>query len=100
MFSDLRFAFRSLLKTPGFFAVSVLILSLGIGAVTAVFSAVEAVLLRPLPYTRPSELYGIESAVPNQSTLFSIPEYCAYRDQNRTFQGLAAVSPFNTNLMA
>src|SRR5580658_8997414 len=99
MFFDLRYAVRSLLRTPGFTAVSVLILALGIGAITAVFSAVEAVLLHPLPYARPSELYCLHSATSNQVGLFSIPEFCDYRDQNRTFQGLAAVSSFNTNLM-
>ena len=99
MFSELRFAVRSLVKSPGFSVVSVLILALGIGAVTAVFSAVEAVLLRPLPYVRPQELYCLQSAVANQVGLFSIPEFCAYRDQCRTFQGMAAVSTFNTNLL-
>jgi putative ABC transport system permease protein len=99
MFFDLRYAVRSLLRTPGFAAVSVLILALGIGAITAVFSAVEAVLLNPLPYARPGELYCLHSATANQVGLFSLPEFCDYRDQNRTFQGLAAVGSFNTNLM-
>jgi len=99
MMSDLRFAVRSLLKTPAFSVVSVLILALGIGAVTAVFSAVEAVLLRPLPYARPQELYCLQSAAASEVGLFSIPEFCAYRDQSRAFQGVAAVSTFNTNLL-
>ena len=99
MFPELRFAIRSLLKTPGFSVVSVLILALGIGAVTAVFSAVEAVLLRPLPYVKPQELYCLQSAAVSEVGLFSIPEFCAYRDQSRTFQGMAAVSTFNTNLL-
>lgn len=99
MLSDLKYAVRSLFRTPGFSAVSVLILALGIGAITAVFSAVEAVLLHPLPYSRPNELYCLHSATANQVGLFSIPEFCAYRDENRTFKGLAAVSTFNTNLM-
>jgi putative ABC transport system permease protein len=99
MISELRFAARSLLKTPAFSAVSVLILALGIGAVTAVFSAVEAVLLHPLPYAQPQDLYGIQSAAFEQVGLFSIPEYCAYRDQNKTFAGVAAVGTFSTNLV-
>jgi predicted permease len=99
MFFDLKYAIRSLVRSPGFTAVSVLILALGIGAITAVFSAVEAVLLHPLPYTRPAELYCVHSATVNQVGLFSTPEYCAYRDQNRSFEGLAAVSSFTTNLM-
>src|SRR5580692_2934124 len=99
MFFDLRYAIRSLFRTPGFTAVSVLILALGIGAITAVFSAVETVLLHPLPYVRPSELYCVHSATVNQVGLFSIPEYCTYRDQNSSFEGLAAVSSFTTNRM-
>jgi putative ABC transport system permease protein len=99
MFFDLKYAIRSLFRSPGFTAVSVLILALGIGAITAVFSAVETVLLHPLPYSRPAELYCVHSATVNQVGLFSIPEYCTYRDQNRSFDGLAAVGSFSTNLM-
>lgn len=99
MIFDLKYAIRSLLRTPAFAGVSVLILALGIGAITAVFSAVEAVLLHPLPYTHPEELYCIHSATFGQVGYFSIPEFCAYRDGNRSFQGLAAVSTFNTNML-
>lgn len=98
MLPDLRLAVRRLLSAPGFSAVSVLILALGIGAITAVFSAVEAVLLRPVPFVRPAELYCLHSAVSNEVGLFSIPEYCAYRDQNQTFKALAAVSTYSTTL--
>lgn len=99
MFSDIRLAVRGLAKTPAFSVVSVLILALGIGAITAVFSAVDAVLLRPLPFARPGELFSVRSAVPNGVGLFSIPEYRAYRDQNRSFSGLGAVAAFNTNMV-
>jgi predicted permease len=98
MLLDLRLAVRRLLNTPGFLAVSVLILALGIGAITAVFSAVEAVLLRPVPYARPAELYCLFSSVSNELGLYSIPEFCTYRDQNRTFKALAAISSYNTTL--
>jgi hypothetical protein len=63
--SDLRFAFRQLLKNPGFTAVAVLTLALGIGATTAIFSVVYGVLISPYPYARPGELLN----KPRQSNL-------------------------------
>ena len=63
--SDLRFATRQLLKNPGFAAVAVLTLTLGIGANTAIFSAVDAVLLRPLPYPEPDRLVRVFERVPS-----------------------------------
>src|SRR5476651_1287188 len=99
MLSDLRFAFRALCKTPGFTAAAILILALGIGANTAVFSVVEAVMLRPLPFPRAQELVSLRSAVPNQFGQFNIPEFRAYRDHARAFAGLAAITAFNTNLV-
>lgn len=99
MFTDFKFAFRALRKSPGFTTAAILILALGIGANTSVFSVVEAVILRPLPYSQPQGLFAIESASANQVGLFNIPEFCEFRDQNHSFAGLAAIGAFNTNLV-
>ncbi|HEY3756604.1 MAG TPA: ABC transporter permease [Opitutaceae bacterium] len=99
MLPDFRFAARSLIKSPGFALITVLILALGIASVTTVFTAVDAVLLRPYPYTQADRLVMIDSAVPNQAGLFSVAEYCVCRDQVRSIQGLAAISNFNSNFV-
>jgi putative ABC transport system permease protein len=99
MLSDFKFGLRALLSAPGFAFAAVLILALGIGANTAVFSVVDAALLRPLPYSHPENLYAIGSSAQSQFGFFNIPEFCDYRDRNRSFQGLAAVGTFNTSLV-
>ena len=63
MFQDLRFALRALVRQPLFASISVLTLALGIGATGAIFTAVNAVLLRSLPYPEPSELYSLRTAM-------------------------------------
>jgi len=94
LLQDLRYALRSLQKSPGFTAAVVLTLSLGIGANTAIFSIVNALLLRDLPYlTRPEELLLIGRTVNTEGfDTFSYPDYVDLRDQTRTFQGVAAVT--------
>src|SRR4029077_19064414 len=76
LFSDLQLAFRILLRNPGFTVTAILLLALGIGANTAIFSVVNAVLLRPLPYQDPSRIMQIWHVPPAKSfpglTLFSV----------------------------
>jgi len=91
---DLRYALRSLQKTPGFTLAVVLTLSLGIGANTGIFSMINALLLRDLPQvTRPNELLLIGRTADNQGfDTFSYPDYVDLRNQSRAFQGIAAFS--------
>jgi len=91
--NDLRYAVRSLSKRPGFAAVAIVTLALGIGANTAVFSVVNGVLLRPLPYLDPDELVMVFRTVPrfgfDRSTA-SFPDFADWREQATSFAGLAA----------
>jgi len=90
---DLQFGLRMLRKSPGFTAVAVVTLALGIGANTAIFSAINAVLLRPLPYKDPQRLLWTTLEFPRGHILSSfVPQsvYFAWRDQNDVFSGIAA----------
>ncbi|HLJ45185.1 MAG TPA: ABC transporter permease [Bryobacteraceae bacterium] len=102
MINDIRHAIRVLVKNPGFTAVAVLALALGIGANTAIFSVVNAVLLRPLAYDHPEQLVLIWQHLvksPQVGKLAaSAPDYIDYRDQNRTLQAVAGFSGGNFNL--
>jgi putative ABC transport system permease protein len=89
---DLRFAFRSLFKRPGFVAVAVITLALGIGGSTAIFTVVDAALLRGLPYKSPDRLYHLWEKTPQgefSKREFSYPDYQDYL-KNNVFEGLAA----------
>ena len=89
--SSLRLALRSLLRQPGFCAVVVLTLGLGIGATSAIFTVVNAVLLKPLPYHAPERLALIWSRWTNfDKTWISQDEYFGYRQQSRLFEDVAA----------
>jgi predicted permease len=89
---DLRYAARTLAKAPGFTALVVVILGLGIGANVAIFSAVDAVLFRPLPVADPNTLLRIYGTEEGGTELFTspYPVYADERDQARSFSGLAA----------
>jgi len=99
--NDLKFAFRQLLKNPGFTAVAVLTLALGIGANTAIFSVVNAVLLRPLPYPDAGRLVWIwENNLPKNLPInpASPGNFNDWRNQSRVFENLSAWEGENFNL--
>src|SRR5438105_9705260 len=88
--NDLRFAFRQLRKTPGFTFIAVITLALGIGANTAIFSVVYAVLLQPLPYPEADRLMILnESNSNHRQTSVSFPDYVDWKRDNTVFEQLA-----------
>lgn len=92
---NLRFALRGLKRNPGFTAVAVLTLALGIGANSAMFSIINAVLLRPLPYHDPQDLVLLSESWPQFPRLsLSYQNYKDWRDQSRSFESVGAVRNF------
>jgi putative ABC transport system permease protein len=102
LWQDLRYGVRMLLKKPDFTLIAVLTLALGIGANTAIFSVVNALLLRPLPYRRPEQLVKVFRLQPDPAkgmlpSIWSYPRFETLRDQNRQFAEVAGFnqSPYN-----
>ena len=97
LLQDIRYAFRAMLKSPGFTGVAILSLALGIGANAAIFSLVNTILFRPLPVSEPSRLVDLTpTKQASEFNNFSYPLYRDFRDRNEVFEALASstlVSP-------
>ncbi len=101
LLQDLRFGLRMLIKNPIFTLTAIVTLALGIGANTAIFSVVDAVLLRPLPYPEANRLVFLWSTMNSQGVPLSgsaLPDYHGWRDRNQVFDGLAAFYNGDFNL--
>src|SRR6266550_141284 len=97
--NDLRFALRQLFKKPAFTAIATVTLGLGIGANTAIFSVVNAVLLRPLPYPHSDRIMVLnESSGPGQDFSVALPDYFDWRSDNTVFEHLACTHKESRNL--
>ena len=95
LWQDIRYGLRMLGKNPGFTAIAIVTLALGIGANTSIFSILDAVLLKPLPFPEPQRLvaiWGTDSKNGETQRAISYPDFTDYRDQNRSLESLAAYS--------
>src|SRR5262249_589287 len=101
LIQDLRFGFQILLKKPSFTGIAILTIALGIGANTAIFSVVNSILLRPLPYSNPDQLVLVWGKLPSHGLdklNVSVPEFIDYRDRNQVFSNVAVYSSIGHNL--
>ena len=106
--SDLRYALRQLRRSPGFMAVTVLTLAMGIGATSAVFSLFYQVLLRSIPVKQPEQIYKVgkeneccvDNGLQNDWRIFSFDQYKYLRDNTAGIHGMAAVQAGSTNVSA
>src|SRR5438093_9314341 len=99
LLQDLRYALRMLAKQPGFTAIAVATLALGIGANTAIFSVINAVLLRPLPYPNAGRIMVLnESSGPDQDFSVALPDYFDWQKESKIFEHLACTHKESRNL--
>src|SRR5215207_10859100 len=101
LLQDLRYGMRMLVKNPGFTLVAVITLALGIGANAALFSVVNGVLLKSLPFKDPDRLLFIwetNARLPNPTIAASKLNYRDWKEQNQSFDLIAARQPFTINL--
>ncbi len=100
LLQDLRFATRTLLRSPGFTLVAVLTLALGIGATTAIFTLVNSIVIQPLPYPKPDRLVVLRHAAPGldmPAADQSEGTFLHYRSRNRVFEEMAV---YNENVVS
>jgi putative ABC transport system permease protein len=97
---DLRFGVRTLIKNPGFSVIAILVIALGVGANTAIFSIVNAVLLQPLPFPDPDGLVLFRELMPNTNGRMSIsfPSFLDWRSQAQGFEGMAGYRAYARTL--
>ena len=101
LLQDVRYGIRMLRKSPGFTVVALLVLTIGIGANVAIFSVINTVLLRPLPYRDPGRLVMLWENLPGigfPQVGTSSGEYLDYRDHNRVFSAVAGYKNDTVNL--
>jgi predicted permease len=101
LLQDIRYGLRTLMRQPGFAVTAMLTLALGIGATTAIFSVVNAVVLRPMPFDEPERIVAItnlNTKTGNRNTTVSGPDFRDWRDQSRSFEAISHYQSFETSV--